>query len=82
MANDLDRIEATPSRLDAELPWSDEAKELLDQALAQSPILVRISAARRLRDAAERDARGAGHDQVTSEFVHKARKALFEGSRS
>ncbi len=82
MASDLDRIEATPSRLDAELPWSDEAKELLDQALAQSPILVRISAARRLRDAAERDARGAGLDQVTSEFVHKARKALFEGSRS
>ncbi len=82
LANDLDRIDATPSRLEAEMPWSEEAKELLDQVLAQSPVLVRISAARRLRDAAERNARGAGLDQVTPEIVNTARKALSEGSPS
>ena len=82
LANDLDRIDATPSRLEAEMPWSEEAKELLDQVLAQSPVLVRISAARRLRDAAERGARGAGLDQVTPEIVNTARRALSEGSLS
>lgn len=82
LANDLDRIDATPSRLEAEMPWSEEAKELLDQVLAQSPVLVRISAARRLRDAAERGARGAGLDHVTPEIVNTARRALSEGSLS
>ena len=82
LANDLDRIDATPSRLEAEMPWSEEAKELLDQVLAQSPVLVRISAARRLRDAAERGARGAGLDQVTPDIVNTARRALSEGSLS
>jgi len=82
LAGDMDRIEATPSRLDAELPWNDEAQKLLDQVLEQSPVLVRISAARRLRDAAERNARNAGCDHVTEDFVQSARRALLEGSMS
>jgi chlorophyllide a reductase subunit Z len=82
LAGDMDRIEATPSRLDAELPWNDEAQRLLDQVLEQSPVLVRISAARRLRDAAERNARNAGSDHVTEDFVQSARRALLEGSMS
>ena len=82
LAADLDKIEATPSRLEAELPWDDEAQALLDSVLAQSPVLVRISAARRLRDAAERHARGSGAEIVTEACVQKARETIFQGSPS
>jgi chlorophyllide a reductase subunit Z len=80
LASDLDRIEATPSRIDSQLPWNDEAQSLLDEVLAASPVLVRISAARRMRDAAERSARGEGSDCVTVTSVEKARRMVFEGS--
>ncbi len=80
LAADLDRIEATPARIEADLPWNDDAQALLDQVLAASPVLVRISAARRMRDAAERSARGAGEERVTTDSVRKARQLIFEGS--
>jgi chlorophyllide a reductase subunit Z len=79
LANDLDRIEATPSRLETEMAWSAEAQSLLDDVLAASPVLVRISAARRMRDAAERSARAGGADCVTAPCVESARKLVFEG---
>ncbi|MCW2701985.1 MAG: bchZ, partial [Blastococcus sp.] len=80
LAADLDRIEATPSRIESDLPWNDDAQTLLDQVLDSFPVLVRISAARRMRDAAERNARGACEERVTTESVRKARQLIFEGS--
>jgi 3,8-divinyl chlorophyllide a/chlorophyllide a reductase subunit Z len=80
LASDLDRIDPTPSRIESELPWNAEAQALLDEVLAASPVLVRISAARRMRDAAERSARGEGSDCVTVSSVEKARQLIFEGS--
>ena len=65
LGTELDKVEATPSRLQGELPWREEARELLDRLLESEPVLVRISAARRLRDAAENAARQAGRDEVT-----------------
>ena len=82
LAQDLDRIDATPSRIETELPWNEDAQALLDQVLEKSPILTRISAARRMRDAAERSARRSGEERVTAECVHKARQMIFEGSPS
>jgi chlorophyllide a reductase subunit Z len=73
---DLDKVEATPSRLTSELPWNDEAQALLDEVLSSHPILVRISAAKRLRDAAERNARTSGEEVVTAASVERARKTL------
>ncbi len=73
---ELDRVEATPSRLHRELPWTDEAKAALDRMLEAQPVLVRISAAKRLRDAAERAARAAGESSVTAERVGATRPAL------
>jgi len=78
LGTDMDRVEATPSRLHAELPWLDDAKAALDALVDAQPVLIRISAAKRLRDRAERDARGAGEDKVTAERLARARSALTE----
>jgi chlorophyllide a reductase subunit Z len=43
------------------------------------PVLVQISAAKRLRDRAERDARRAGEERVTVARVARARDALRQG---
>ena len=42
-------------------------------------VLVRISAAKRLRDRAERDARRAGEERVTAARVARALATLAEG---
>ena len=60
-------------------PMNDEAKALLDEVLEAHPVLVRISAAKRLRDAAESGARRAGEGRVTTDFVTRARAALMDG---
>ena len=64
LGTQMDAVEATPSRLHRELPWSEAAKALLDGVLDKQPVLVRISAAKRLRDAAEARARQDGAERV------------------
>ena len=79
LTTDMDKVEATPSRLHAELPWDDAAKAALDEIVESHPVLIRISAAKRLRDAAERLARRNGEERVTADRVANASTALAEG---
>jgi chlorophyllide a reductase subunit Z len=67
LAGQLDKAEPTPARLERELLWDEAAKSELDAVVEREPVLVRISAAKRIRDAAERAARRAGEASVTSE---------------
>lgn len=67
LATQMDQVQATPSRLHSALPWDDDAKAELDAVLEQQPVLVRISAAKRLRDATEAAARAAGETKITAE---------------
>ena len=66
LGTELDQIDATPARHANALPWAAEAEQALDALLEREPVLVRISAAKRLRDAAEKRAREAGASEVTA----------------
>jgi chlorophyllide a reductase subunit Z len=66
LAGELDRVEATPARLHRQLPWDDDARAALESALEAQPVMLRISAAKRLRDAAERAAREANEPRVSA----------------
>jgi chlorophyllide a reductase subunit Z len=79
LASALDKVEATPSRLHRELQWDEAAQRRLDEMLEEHPVLVRISAAKRVRDVAEREARRLGQDRVTESCVAAARVGLAEG---
>jgi chlorophyllide a reductase subunit Z len=79
LGTDLDKVEATPARIHRELQWDDAARARFDEIVEASPVLVRISAAKRLRDAAERDARRADEDRVTATTVARANAMLVEG---
>ncbi|MEL7488867.1 MAG: nitrogenase component 1, partial [Pseudomonadota bacterium] len=68
---ELDQAAATPTRLEASLPWDEDANQLLDDLVASHPVLTRISAAKRMRDAAEASARAAGEVKVTIERIER-----------
>jgi chlorophyllide a reductase subunit Z len=73
----MDKVEATPARNEKPLAWEVEAKTRLDELVEAQPVLIRISAAKRLRDAAERNARKAGAEIVTTDCLDEA---LLEGA--
>jgi chlorophyllide a reductase subunit Z len=80
LATDMDKVEATPSRLHQELPWTDEANAALQELLEEQPVLIRISAAKRMRDLAERDARDLKDTVVTRDHVLASRRAMRGGA--
>ena len=79
LAAQLDKVEATPTRFHVELPWDADAKSALDELIDAQPVLVRISAAKRLRDAAERAARQAGETLVTQARLQAVHQDFVQG---
>ncbi len=81
LASDLDRVDATPARVGIAdgLPWDAEAQQLLARLVDREPVLVQISAAKRLRDRAESDARRLGESRVAAARVEQASGALKHG---
>jgi chlorophyllide a reductase subunit Z len=75
---DLDRVEATPARHAREIGWDTSAKARFDDMVEDAPVLVRISLAKRLRDAAERAARGRNAERVEIVDVEAARGMMAE----
>ena len=76
----MDQIEPTLARAPAtEIAWTDRAQAALDRWTEAQPVLVRISAAKRARDGAERLARQAGAIAVDLAAVEEAIRLLQIG---
>jgi 3,8-divinyl chlorophyllide a/chlorophyllide a reductase subunit Z len=77
LSTQMDAGAATPARREAQLRWARDAKSKLNAIVDAQPVLVRISAAKNLRDAAERSARRAGEDHVSAD---RLAASLLEGA--
>ncbi len=83
LGTDMDRVDPTPARsgeIQSAMPWDSDAQALLNEFVQSEPVLVQISAAKRLRDRAERDARATGQERVTADVVRRARYAAQQGA--
>ena len=67
----MDKVEPTPARATqrTERPWDDDAAALLHAHVENEPFLVRISAAKRMRERVERDALHAMEEIITADRV-------------
>ncbi|MEO0907635.1 MAG: chlorophyllide a reductase subunit Z [Pseudomonadota bacterium] len=79
LGTDMDKGAATPARAQSAITWDEDAKARLDELVEKQPVLVRISAAKRLRDAAEGHARQNGASTVSADCLAEA---LLEGERA
>ncbi len=79
LGTELDKVDATPARASETLSWTDTAQAGLDRIVAAQPILVRISAAKRLRDAAEQVAKAGGAQEVELQHLQHASQGLQLG---
>jgi len=82
LGTDMDRAEPTHARgvTGSNATWQVQAQSKLRDLIAQQPVLVQISVAKRLRDQAERLAREKGEDTVSEQHVTSAGVELGLGA--
>ena len=71
LASEMDQADATLTKLRKDLPWDQEAKEILEKIVAKHSPLTRISATKTLRDQAEKIALENGDLRVAKETIKK-----------
>ena len=78
LGTDLDRVEATPARL-GRGALGRRGAGAAGRTCESEPFLLRISAAKRLRERAERDAREAEEPKITAARIERLLAELAEG---
>jgi chlorophyllide a reductase subunit Z len=81
LGTDMDKVEATQARgvVAPNASWQDQAQQRLRDVVQSQPVLVQISAAKRLRDQAEQLSHAQGHSEVTEDHVNAASRELGLG---
>jgi chlorophyllide a reductase subunit Z len=69
LGSELDKVDASLTRNVRQLPWDSDASSELNNRVEQEPFLVRISASKRLRDRAEREAMRVGDERVSLQHL-------------
>ncbi len=78
LGTEMDRVDPTPARRREELAWDANATTAIEDSIGREPVLLRISAARRLRDLAEFEARKDGLPEVGVAHVRRAEERRRE----
>ena len=81
----MDKAQSTLSRgvvAPSQLPWTEEAQEILRVCVSAQPVLVQISVAKTLRDSTDRAAQMAQESEVCAERVRETALSLGFGSTS
>jgi len=82
LGTEMDKVDPTPAKLQSSIqamPWELEAQELLNKLISKQPVLTQISAAKRIRDEAELEARKQNIEKVTVACLQKSSFSLAEG---
>ena len=82
LGTEMDKVDPTPAKLQSSIqamPWEQEAQELLNKLISKQPVLTQISAAKKIRDEAELEARKQNIEKVTVACLQKSSFSLAEG---
>jgi len=83
LGTEMDKVDRTPARVQSSIktmPWEVEAQELLNKLISNQPVLTQISAAKRMRDEAELEARKQNIERVTVDCVQKSSFSATAGA--
>jgi chlorophyllide a reductase subunit Z len=81
LGTEMDKVSATQARgvVAPNASWQDQAQQRLRDVVQSQPVLVQISAAKRLRDQAEQLSQAQGQNEVTEAHVNAASRELGLG---
>ena len=82
LGTEMDKVDPTPARLQgqiASIPWEEEAQALMNKLISNQPVLTQISAAKRIRDESEFEARKQNIERVTVDCVQKSTLSQMSG---
>ena len=82
LGTEMDKVDRTPAKVQSSIktmPWEQEAQELVNKLISNQPVLTQISAAKRMRDEAELEARKQNIERVTVDCVQKSSFSVTAG---